>query len=238
MRCPRKRHSPDALSIAATCPAPHPTLASPFLCLGSEGNPLPAHRTVFLAFPQLSRALLLNPHSDLCFVFTEVDSFYSFPQTGLIPLEFELLKSTSLVMERQPASQLETPTGPTLEKQPHGALHTSLQRTPPCAGELSRAGAGEHLPRSHSRDGNSGLLLPCPVAFQHISIACLPTRSSEKRNGGTLSSADQGALSPLQLSPGEPGGSGPILSLPSLACSWHPHLGTSRPPDHILYIHM
>ena len=136
------------------------------------------------------------------------------------------------------ASQLETPTGPTLEKQPHGALHTSLQRTPPCAGELSRAGAGEYLPRSHSRDGNSGLLLPCPVAFQHISIACLPTRSSEKRNGGTLSSADQGALSPLQLSPGEPGGSGPILSLPSLACSWRPHLGTSRPPDHMLYIHM
>lgn len=107
MRCPRRRHSPDALSIAATCLAPHPTLASPFLCLGSEGNPLPAHRTVFLAFPQLSRALLLNPHSDLCFVFTEVDSFYSFPQTGLIPLEFELLKSSSLVMERQPATLLQ-----------------------------------------------------------------------------------------------------------------------------------
>lgn len=80
-------------------------------------------------------------------------------------------------------SQLETPTGPTLEKQPHSALHTSLQRTPSCAGELSRAGAGKHLPRSHSWDGNSGLLLPCRVASQHISVACLPTRSSEKRNG-------------------------------------------------------
>ena len=80
-------------------------------------------------------------------------------------------------------SQLETPTCPTLEKQPHSALHTSLQRTPSCAGELSRAGAGKHLPRSHSWDGNSGLLLPCRVASQHISVACLPTRSSEKRNG-------------------------------------------------------
>ena len=40
-------------------------------------------------------------------MFTEVDSFYSFPQTGLIPLEFELLKSSSLVMERQPATLLQ-----------------------------------------------------------------------------------------------------------------------------------
>lgn len=29
-------------------------------------------------------------------MFTEVDSFYSFPLTGIIPLEFKLLKSSSL----------------------------------------------------------------------------------------------------------------------------------------------
>lgn len=29
-------------------------------------------------------------------MFTEVDSFCSFPLTGIIPLEFELLKSSSL----------------------------------------------------------------------------------------------------------------------------------------------
>lgn len=40
-------------------------------------------------------------------MFTEVDSFYSFPQTGLIPLEFEFFKSSSLAMERQPATPLQ-----------------------------------------------------------------------------------------------------------------------------------
>ena len=134
-------------------------------------------------------------------------------------------------------SQLETPTGPTLEKQPHSALHTSLQRTPSCAGELSRAGAGKHLPRSHSWDGNSGLLLPCRVASQHISVACLPTRSSEKRNGACchLETREHALLCNFPWGPRSIRAN--PHSLPSLARSWRPHLGASGPPDHILYIH-
>lgn len=112
MLCPRRRHSPSSAAARRSlgrCLPPGPTSAAGLtVSLSSVRREPPSSSPhVFLAFPQLSRALLLNPRSDLCFVFTEVDSFYSFPQTGLIPLEFELFKSSSLAMERQPATLLQ-----------------------------------------------------------------------------------------------------------------------------------
>ena len=112
MLCPRRRHSPSSAAARHSlgrCLPPGPTSAAGLtVSLSSVRREPPSSSPhVFLAFPQLSRALLLNPRSDLCFVFTEVDSFYSFPQTGLIPLEFELFKSSSLAMERQPATLLQ-----------------------------------------------------------------------------------------------------------------------------------
>lgn len=136
-------------------------------------------------------------------------------------------------------SQLETPTGPTLEKQPHSALHTSLQWTPSCAGELSRAGAGKHLPRSHSWDGNSGLLLPCRVASQHISVACLPTRSSEKRNGACchLETREHALLCNFPLGTPECQGQSSQSPIPGLFLA--PSLrGLQAPGPHSVHTHL
>lgn len=69
-------------------------------------------------------------------------------------------------------SQLEIPTGPTLEKQPlgHGA-HIPPSGPLPVQVSLARPQQVKTLPRSQNWSGNSGLLIPSPVAFQHIFIA-------------------------------------------------------------------
>lgn len=70
-------------------------------------------------------------------------------------------------------SQLEIPTGPTLEKQPLGrGAHIPPGGPLPVQVSLARPQQVKTLPRSQNWSGNSGLLIPSPVAFQHIFIVC------------------------------------------------------------------
>lgn len=74
-------------------------------------------------------------------MFTEVDSFYSFPLTGIIPLEFKLLKSSSLgYLKGSPPPPAEK--GGLRLAQGWVGTHTSLN----CEGASSQLRSGLSLP--------------------------------------------------------------------------------------------
>lgn len=133
--------------------------------------------------------------------------------------------------------QLETPTGPTLEKQPHSALHTSLQRTPSCAGELLGAGAGKRCPGHTAGMGTLVSCFPADGFSAHSAWPACPRGAQRERNGACchLETREHALLCNF---PGDPGVSGPILTVS------HPWpvpgallRGLQAPRTHILYIH-
>lgn len=96
-------------------------------------------------------------------MFTEVDSFYSFPLTGIIPLEFKLLKSSSLgYLKGSPPPPAEK--GGLRLAQGWVGTHTSLN----CEGASSRLRSG----------------LSLPPASPHFILVSSTTSNLEKEEGG------------------------------------------------------